>query len=90
MNKDRAEGKTKDIAGRIERQVGEWTGDKDHEAQGVAKQVEGKVQSAWGKVKDGAKDVVEKAKTPRHDRDDRDRETSDEVSDADRPTRRTA
>jgi hypothetical protein len=27
MDKDRVEGKIKDVAGRVERQVGEWTGD---------------------------------------------------------------
>jgi len=52
MNKDRIEGKAKDVAGRIERQAGEWTGDPKKQAEGAAKQVEGKVQNAWGKVKD--------------------------------------
>jgi len=55
MDKDRVEGKVKDIAGRAERQVGEWTGDKKDQAEGAAKQVEGKVQNAWGKVKDAVK-----------------------------------
>jgi len=50
MDKDRAEGKVKDIAGRVERQVGEWTGDKEAQVKGAAKQVEGKVQNAWGKT----------------------------------------
>ena len=27
MDKDRVEGKVKDVAGRVQRQVGEWTGD---------------------------------------------------------------
>jgi uncharacterized protein YjbJ (UPF0337 family) len=55
MNKDRIEGKTKDIAGRVERQAGEWTGDEETQAKGTAKQVEGKVQNAVGKVKDALK-----------------------------------
>ncbi len=55
MDKDEVKGKAKDIAGRIERQVGEWTGDTDAQVKGAAKQVEGKVQNAWGKVKDAAK-----------------------------------
>jgi uncharacterized protein YjbJ (UPF0337 family) len=59
MDKDRVEGKVKDIAGRAERQVGEWTGDKEAQVKGAAKQVEGKVQNAWGK----AKDVVKKPNT---------------------------
>jgi uncharacterized protein YjbJ (UPF0337 family) len=60
MNKDRVKGKAKDVAGRIERQVGEWTGDPEKQGKGAAKQVEGKVQNAWGKLKDG----VEKAAKP--------------------------
>ena len=55
MNKDRVEGKVKDIAGRAERQVGEWTDDTEAQVKGAAKQVEGKVQNAWGKAKDAVK-----------------------------------
>jgi uncharacterized protein YjbJ (UPF0337 family) len=55
MNEDRAKGKVKDIAGRVERQVGEWTGDTDAQAKGAMKQAEGKVQNAWGKAKDAVK-----------------------------------
>ncbi len=57
MNKDRVEGKLKDVGGRIERQAGEWTGDSETQVKGAAKQVEGKVQNAVGKVKDAAKDL---------------------------------
>jgi uncharacterized protein YjbJ (UPF0337 family) len=55
MDKDRVEGKVKDVAGRVERQVGEWTGDPEKQVHGAAKQAEGKVQNTWGKVKDAAK-----------------------------------
>jgi len=55
MDKDRVEGKVKDVAGRVQRQVGEWTGDTKDQAEGAAKQAEGKVQNAWGKVKDVVK-----------------------------------
>ncbi len=34
---------------------GKWTGDKSAQAEGTKKQVEGKVQNAWGKVKDAVK-----------------------------------
>jgi uncharacterized protein YjbJ (UPF0337 family) len=63
MNKDQVEGKVKDVAGRVERQTGEWTGSKETEARGAAKQVEGKVQGAWGDVKDAGQKTVDKAKT---------------------------
>jgi uncharacterized protein YjbJ (UPF0337 family) len=52
MNKDQVEGKVKDIAGRVERQAGEWTGDKEKQVHGTVKQVEGKVQNTWGDAKD--------------------------------------
>ena len=55
MDKDELKGKVKDIAGRAERQVGEWTGDKSAQVDGGKKQVEGKVQNTWGKVKDAVK-----------------------------------
>jgi uncharacterized protein YjbJ (UPF0337 family) len=45
-------GKVKDVAGRIERQAGEWTGDKEKQVHGTLKQVEGKVQNAWGNAKE--------------------------------------
>ena len=54
MDKDEIKGKTKDIAGRVQRQAGEWTGSEEQQAKGAAKQVEGKVQNAFGEVKDAA------------------------------------
>ena len=61
MNKDRVEGKVKDIAGRVERQAGEWTDDPKTQVKGAVKQAEGKVQNAWGKAKDSAKQTTEDA-----------------------------
>jgi len=58
MNDDRVKGKAKDVAGRVERQVGEWTGDTEAQVKGAAKQAEGKVQNAWGKAKVATKDAA--------------------------------
>ena len=55
MDKDQVKGKVKDVTGGVERKVGEWTGDRETEAKGAAKQVEGKVQNAWGTIKDAVK-----------------------------------
>ena len=55
MDKNRVKGKAKDIAGRAQRQAGEWTGNEKGQAKGAAKQVEGKLQNTWGKAKDAAK-----------------------------------
>lgn len=63
MNKDQVEGKIKDVAGRVERQAGEWTGNKDAQVHGVVKQAEGKVQNAWGDVKDAGEKAVDRSRT---------------------------
>jgi uncharacterized protein YjbJ (UPF0337 family) len=52
MNKDNIKGKAKDISGRVERQVGEWTGDEKSQAEGLGDQASGKVQKAWGDLRD--------------------------------------
>lgn len=61
MDKDRVEGKATDIKGRVKRQVGEWTGDSDLQAEGTADQAKGKVQHAWGTVKDAARESLDDA-----------------------------
>ncbi len=70
MDKDRIEGKLDDIKGRVKRQVGEWTGDKDAQAEGSADQVKGKVQNAFGKAKDAVRDAADDP----NERDRRDRD----------------
>ena len=59
MDKDRIEGKMDDIKGRVKRQVGEWTGDSEAQAEGTLDQAKGKAQNAWGKMKDAARDAVD-------------------------------
>jgi uncharacterized protein YjbJ (UPF0337 family) len=57
MDKNRIKGKAEDIKGRVKRQVGEWTGDEELQAEGTADQAGGKVQNVVGKVKDAARNV---------------------------------
>jgi uncharacterized protein YjbJ (UPF0337 family) len=71
MNKDQVEGKVKDVAGRVQRQAGEWANDPESQAKGAAKQVEGKVQNAWGNTKEAAKEA---SKPPRRASDETDTE----------------
>ena len=51
MDKDRVEGKVKDIAGRAQRQVGEWTGDEEAQVKGAAKQEKARSRTPGGKPK---------------------------------------
>jgi uncharacterized protein YjbJ (UPF0337 family) len=61
MDKDRVKGAVNDAAGRAKRQVGEWTGDTNTQAEGAAQQAKGKLQKAWGNVKDAARDAKSEA-----------------------------
>jgi uncharacterized protein YjbJ (UPF0337 family) len=70
LDKDNLKGKMKDVGGRIKRQAGEWTGDKDLQTEGTADQAEGKVQNAWGNIKDKARDVADDVKRDDARRDD--------------------
>ena len=79
MDKDRIEGKMEDVKGRVKRQVGEWTGDNDLQAEGTADQAKGKAQNAFGKVKDAGRDAIDRLKGD-DDRDDVDREKDEDVA----------
>jgi uncharacterized protein YjbJ (UPF0337 family) len=61
MDKDRVKGTIDDAAGRAKRQVGEWTGDSQTQVEGATQQVKGKVEKAWGNVKDAARDAGDKS-----------------------------
>jgi uncharacterized protein YjbJ (UPF0337 family) len=78
MNKDQVKGKVKDVAGRIERQAGEWTGDPEKQVHGALKQAEGKVQTAWGDAKDAGKKAADKG-TNKNETADDSAETETEV-----------
>jgi uncharacterized protein YjbJ (UPF0337 family) len=79
MNEDQVKGKVKDLAGRIERQAGEWTGDPEKQVHGALKQAEGKLQNAWGNAKDEAKKTVQKAPNKTTEPVDDSAETADEI-----------
>ena len=57
MDKDRIKGAMDDAAGRVKRQVGEWTGDTNTQVEGAAQQIKGKTEKLVGQVKDAARDA---------------------------------
>ena len=77
MDKDRVKGNADDVAGRVKRQVGEWTGDTEAQAEGAAQQVKGKMENAWGKVKDAARDAADEAKRDEAKRKDAEKQDRD-------------
>jgi uncharacterized protein YjbJ (UPF0337 family) len=62
VNKDRLKGSINEVAGRAKRQVGEWTGDTNAQIEGLAQEVKGKVQKAWGGVKETVRTAQDHAK----------------------------
>ena len=62
MDQDKMKGKMDDIKGRIKRQAGEWTGDEKLQNEGAADQVKGKIQNAWGNVKEGVRNMADDAR----------------------------
>jgi uncharacterized protein YjbJ (UPF0337 family) len=57
MDKDRVKGAMDDAAGRVKRQVGEWTGNTNAQVEGAAQQIKGKAEKFAGQVKDAARDA---------------------------------
>jgi uncharacterized protein YjbJ (UPF0337 family) len=58
MHKDTIKGAAKDAAGAIEKNIGKATGNERMEAEGLAKQAEGKTQKAVGNVKEAGRDML--------------------------------
>jgi uncharacterized protein YjbJ (UPF0337 family) len=57
MNKDQVQGVTTELAGKVQEAAGELTGNREQEAKGILKQVEGKGQKALGDAKEIVKDA---------------------------------
>lgn len=57
MDKNRTEGKMKDIKGRVKRQVGEWTDNEKLQGEGALDQAEGKIQNTFGQAKDKVREI---------------------------------
>jgi len=50
MNRDQVQGTSKDVAGSVQRKLGELTGNRTQQAKGAAKQVAGKLQKRAGNI----------------------------------------
>lgn len=57
MNKERVKGAIDESLGSAKRKAGEWAGLGELQLEGIAQQVKGKLESAWGK----AEEVVHEA-----------------------------
>jgi uncharacterized protein YjbJ (UPF0337 family) len=65
MDNDRIKGKTDEITGKVKSKIGEMTGDRETQAEGIGQQIKGKAQNTFGKVKDEGRASVEEAREDR-------------------------
>lgn len=80
MNKDEIKGKVNDVVGKAKRKIGEATDDPELQGEGLGQQAKGKIQNAWGNVKDGAKDMKDDVKRDVEDDDLGNRKKDDRVA----------
>ena len=57
MNKDQVKGVAKDIAGKVQEEVGKLVGSKEQQVQGLGKQIAGNAQKTYGDAKEVIKDA---------------------------------
>jgi len=57
MNKDQVKGAAKNVAGKVQEQVGRLVGSEDQQVKGISKQISGEAQKSLGDVKQSIKDA---------------------------------
>ena len=55
MNKDQVKGKAKEVAGKIQKKVGDVVGSSEQQLKGMKNQAEGNIQQKAGDVKEAVK-----------------------------------
>ncbi|HEY8048468.1 MAG TPA: CsbD family protein [Ramlibacter sp.] len=60
MNQDQVKGKLKEAAGEVQEHTGRALDDKEQEAKGHAREMEGKIQKKGGDLKEAVDDVTKK------------------------------
>jgi uncharacterized protein YjbJ (UPF0337 family) len=60
LNNNRVNGTIDEVAGSTKRKAGELTGNTRLQVKGVAQQVKGKVENAWGKATDAVQEANKK------------------------------
>lgn len=58
MNKDQIKGRGNEAKGKVKEVVGRAVGNKEMETKGAVEKTKGKVQSAYGDVKEDIKDAI--------------------------------
>jgi uncharacterized protein YjbJ (UPF0337 family) len=57
MDHNRVKGTIDEVVGIAKQKTGELTGNTQQQIEGIAQQVKGKVENAWGQAKDAVRDM---------------------------------
>ncbi len=68
MNKDRVKGTIDEAVGSAKRKAGELAGSTQLQAEGIAQQLKGKLENAWGQAKDAVHEANEEARVQHESR----------------------
>jgi uncharacterized protein YjbJ (UPF0337 family) len=80
MDNDRIKGKMDEVAGKVKSKVGEMTGDRSTQAEGIGQQIKGKVENAFGKIKDEGRAAAEESREKDVEREERVEKRRDDVA----------
>jgi uncharacterized protein YjbJ (UPF0337 family) len=58
MNKNQLKGAAKDVAGKVQEEVGKLVGSNEQQAKGLSKQISGKAEKAYGDAKQVVKNAT--------------------------------
>jgi len=58
MNKNQVKGAVKNVAGKVQEEVGKLVGSNEQQAKGISKQISGKAEKVYGDAKAVAKDAT--------------------------------
>jgi len=61
MNKDQVKGTIDELAGTTKREAGHLTGNSELQVEGMAQQVKGKIEKAWGNAEETVREANEEA-----------------------------
>jgi uncharacterized protein YjbJ (UPF0337 family) len=68
MNKDQVKGAAREVAGKVQKNVGKATGNGTQTVKGAMREVAGKAQKAYGNAKDSARTASRDDKSARSQR----------------------
>lgn len=58
MNKNQVKGALKDVAGKVQEEIGKLVGNKEEQVKGIGNQISGKAEETYGDAKEAIKSEI--------------------------------